>query len=77
MSPICPITQEPIKDPYSVSPCGHTFEKDSIMSWHRINPTCPLDRKRIDPITSDSKVAAALDWSWLVEAYFFSTVQNY
>ena len=43
----CPITNEPMNDPYLLIPCGHSFEKTAIENWVRKNATCPLDRSKI------------------------------
>ena len=46
----CPITQQPMQDPYLVQPCGHSFEKEAICNWYKQNPICPLDRFKIESL---------------------------
>lgn len=48
---VCPITQELLKDPVDIDPCGHTFSKDAIERWLKQKiqiPTCPCCRAEID-----------------------------
>lgn len=52
MSQVCSITHEPMQHPAFVIPCGHRFERQAIEDWHAINPTCPIDRVRIEGISS-------------------------
>ena len=50
----CPITREPMQDPYRALPCGHSFEREAIAAWmSRGNRTCPLDRGRIEELVSN------------------------
>ena len=41
---ICPITQEPIKDPV-FAPDFHTYERSALEQWLRTNPTSPMTRQ--------------------------------
>ena len=41
---ICPITQEPIKDPI-VAPDFYTYERSALEQWLRTNPTSPMTRQ--------------------------------
>merc|ERR1711963_181293 len=42
----CPITQELMIDPYIVTVCGHSFEKQEIFSWLSKKRSCPLCNKK-------------------------------
>lgn len=44
----CPITQDLLKEPMTDTVSGHTFEKDAIVKWLRINPVNPLTRAPLD-----------------------------
>lgn len=41
---ICPITQEPIKDPV-FAPDFYTYERSALEQWLRTNPTSPMTRQ--------------------------------
>ena len=41
---ICPITQEPIKDPV-FAPDFHIYERSALEQWLRTNPTSPMTRQ--------------------------------
>jgi hypothetical protein len=41
---ICPITQEPIKDPV-FAPDYHLYERSALEQWLRTNPTSPMTRQ--------------------------------
>ena len=41
---ICPITQEPIKDPV-LAPDYHLYERSALEQWLRTNPTSPMTRQ--------------------------------
>jgi len=41
---ICPITQEPIKDPVC-APDFYTYERSALEQWLRTNPTSPMTRQ--------------------------------
>jgi len=43
-----PITQDLLKEPMTNIVSGHTFEKDAIVKWLRINPVNPLTRTPLD-----------------------------
>ena len=41
---VCPITQEPIKDPV-LAPDFYTYERSALEQWLRTNPTSPMTRQ--------------------------------
>lgn len=54
----CPISYtrlRPGKDkndiPYTITlPCKHTFNRTALFKWSSSNDTCPLCRKKYDPV---------------------------
>lgn len=38
---VCPITQQPFKDPYRSTTCGHVFEREAVMNMLRSNRNIP------------------------------------
>ena len=44
---LCPITQMIMRDPVTTI-CGHTFERESIVTWFRAHATCPYDNVRVE-----------------------------
>ena len=43
----CQICLQPFVEPVD-TPCGHTFCKACLMSYLKVNPMCPLDRKPLN-----------------------------
>ena len=50
---ICPISMEIMEDPISAS-CGHIFDRKSIEAWLNEQNTCPICRKIIDFLSSET-----------------------
>eukprot|EP01101_Sappina_pedata_P007665 TRINITY_DN4095_c0_g3_i1.p1 TRINITY_DN4095_c0_g3~~TRINITY_DN4095_c0_g3_i1.p1 ORF type:complete len:254 (-),score=15.11 TRINITY_DN4095_c0_g3_i1:213-953(-) len=50
---ICSICQCPFTNAMRSSNCGHTFCKDCISTWAKINQTCPLDHIALDKMQPD------------------------
>ncbi|WP_316357045.1 U-box domain-containing protein [Candidatus Neptunichlamydia sp. REUL1] len=57
----CPISLEPMQNPWMAIPCGHTFERSSIEEWIKSNPTCPLDRSPIESIIENHTLKSLID----------------
>lgn len=43
-----PITHDIMKEPVSLYPCMHTFDKESILEWMNTHNTCPLCQVNVD-----------------------------
>ena len=40
----CPICHDVLRDPVSITNCGHDFCKHCIQDWLKIRPSCPICR---------------------------------
>ena len=45
----CPITQKLMEDPYILTNCGHSFEKEAIIKWLGYSEKCPVCNKPAHP----------------------------
>ena len=43
----CQICLQPFVEPLD-TPCGHTFCRACLLSYLKVNPMCPLDRKPLN-----------------------------
>ena len=57
----CPITMEPMQNPYLTLPCGHSFERDAIAAWQAQNGSCPLDRTTIQEIRPNTPLKELIE----------------
>ncbi|NGX42867.1 MAG: hypothetical protein K940chlam7_01155 [Chlamydiae bacterium] len=54
----CPVGKKLMKDPWSVSGCGHTFEKKRLMKWiSSKSSSCPTCKKPITATALQANVA--------------------
>lgn len=71
---LCPIMHEPMQVPLLITPCGHTFEAEAILTWLVKKNKCPVCR--VDgpfhvapnlPIATGAAEGANPDWLRLAE----------